>query len=311
VIREYKYCSVQNLVEYFQMETRWNIRKILIETFSTIATIDNTVISLMLNSVLPLELVQTMFENPGSVCRLKHSAILLTIIFSQGEGVPVHYLESHLGTTFVDFLLNGLENPPDGEDDDSLPDVYMGLIASYNLQFKDTSSNLVLEALSKVSSAKMLTEKLLLLLNREEDPAQLLGDPSQLLGEPSQQLGDPSQLQEDPGQLRQTEKGINSVHKLVLDVFSREECIPLFYTNDLMVLIDIIARQLCDLGPGLERYTYLEMAHLVLARSGYDDHLHRLNDLKVCLQRIEGEEGQSVEKLKVQEICSSFSCFKS
>ena len=73
---------------------------------------------------------------------------------------------------------------------------------------------------------------------------------------------------------------MNSVHKLVLDVFSREECIPLFYTNDLMVLIDIIARQLCDLGPGLERYTYLEMAHLVLARSGYDDHLHRLNDLK-------------------------------
>ena len=93
----------------------------------------------------------------------------------------------------------------DGEEDDILPDVYMGLIASYNLQFKDTSSNLVLEALSKVSSAKMLTEKLLLLLNREEDPAQLLGDPSQLLGEPSQQLGDPSQLQEDPGQLRQTE----------------------------------------------------------------------------------------------------------
>ena len=25
-------------------------------------------------------------------------------------------------------------------------------------------------------------------------------------------------------------------------------------------------RQLCDLGPGLERYTYLEMAHLVLSR---------------------------------------------
>ena len=56
------------------------------------------------------------------------------------------------------------------------------------------------------------------------------------------------------------------MHKLVLDIFSREECISLSYTNDLMVIIDIIARQLCDLGPGMERYTYLEMAHLVLSR---------------------------------------------
>ena len=84
VIREYKYYYVQNLVEYFQMETRWNIRRNLIETLTTIASIDSTVVSLMLNSVLPLELVQTMYENPDSIARLKHLAILLTIIFSQG-----------------------------------------------------------------------------------------------------------------------------------------------------------------------------------------------------------------------------------
>jgi hypothetical protein len=34
----------------------------------------------------------------------------------------------------------------------------------------------------------------------------------------------------------------NSIHKLILDVFSSQDCILHFYTNDLMVLIDIIAR---------------------------------------------------------------------
>jgi hypothetical protein len=36
--------------------------------------------------------------------------------------------------------------------------------------------------------------------------------------------------------------GPNSIHKLILDVFSSQDCILHFYTNDLMVLIDIIAR---------------------------------------------------------------------
>merc|ERR1712181_180340 len=121
------------------------------------------------------------------------------------------------------------------------------------------------------NSAKIFTEKLLLLLNREDDPAAMIGP--------------------------RREDEANSIHKLVLDVFS---------TNDLMVLIDIIARQLADLGPGLQRYTYLEMAHLVLVRSGYDEHLHRLADLKMCLHRIQREEGDTIDKTKVSEICNAF-----
>ena len=57
------------------------------------------------------------------------------------------------------------------------------------------------------------------------------------------------------------------------------------------------------------RYTYLEMAHLVLVRSGYNDHLHRLSDLKNCLKRIQKEDGDSVDKTKALEICDAFSCF--
>ena len=58
------------------------------------------------------------------------------------------------------------------------------------------------------------------------------------------------------------------------------------------------------------RYTYLEMAHLVLVRSGYDEHLHRLTDLKTSLQRIQKEDSDSIDKTKANEICDTFSCFK-
>ena len=78
----------------------------------------------------------------------------------------------------------------------------------------------------------------------------------------------------------------------------------------LQVLIDIIVRQVTNLGPGLQRYTYLEMAHLVLVRSEYDDHQHRLTDLRHSLQRIQAEEEDTIDKTKVNEICSAFSCFQ-
>jgi len=282
VLRRFKYSYVQNLVEYYQMETRWSIRKILIETFTLMCSIEKEIISLMLISVLPLEVAQDMFENSEEVERLKHSSIILTILFSQGEAVPVHYMEKQLGSSLITFILNNIENSPNLDTEEEIADSFMGLLASYNLQFAQPTENIVLQCLAKTSNAKIFTEKLLLLLNREDDPAEIIGP----------------------------RQGINSIHKLVLDVFSSDDCISHFYTNDLMVLIDIIARQLCDLGPGIQRYTYLEMAHLVLVRSGYDEHLHRLSDLKLCLQRIQKEDGDTIDKTKVNEICNTFTCFQ-
>ena len=52
------------------------------------------------------------------------------------------------------------------------------------------------------------------------------------------------------------------------------------------------------------------MAHLVLIRSGYNEHLHRLQDLKTCLNRIQLEDGDTVDKTKANEICETFSCFQ-
>ena len=226
VLRRHKYFYVQSLVEYFQMETRWSIRKLLIETYTLMCTLDQDIVSLMLVSVLPLELAQDMFDNSEDSERLKHCSILLTIIFSQGESVPVHYKEKQLGVSLVTFLLNKIEQSSEKDLEEDLADTFMGLICSYNLQFEQSSENLVLQSLGNADNAKIFTEKLLLLLNREDDPAAIIG----------------------------ARRGSNSIHKLVLDVFSTDDCISHFYTNDLMVLIDIIARQLSDLGPGIERY---------------------------------------------------------
>ena len=44
----------------------------------------------------------------------------------------------------------------------------------------------------------------------------------------------------------------NSLTKFLLDVFSDRSTSGMFYTTDMMVLIDIVTRQLSDLGPGEE-----------------------------------------------------------
>ena len=171
-------------------------------------SIDPVIVSLMLSSVLPLELAQDMYENKGDMERLKHSAVLLTFIFSQGEPAPVHYMEQQLGPSFVAFALDNIEHQPGADTEDEIPDSFLAMLASYNLQFADTATNLVLRGLAASESAKVFTEKLLLLLNREEDPA------ASLAPRPDK---------------------VNSIHKLVLDVFSSDGCVQHFYTNDIMV----------------------------------------------------------------------------
>ena len=42
----------------------------------------------------------------------------------------------------------------------------------------------------------------------------------------------------------------DSLTKILLDIFADKETAAIFYTSDLMVLIDIITRQLHDLCPG-------------------------------------------------------------
>ncbi|KAG7205248.1 hypothetical protein KM043_018328 [Ampulex compressa] len=280
VLRQDQYDGVTILIDYYQMEARWTIRQLLLQSFGVMCSLDSVILTIMLNSVLPMELARDMRSNPRNVPKLNYSSLLLTMIFSMGEPMPVTHLEQ-LGTDFIAFLLDLIENPPDTDLEDQIPDLFVNLILSYNLQFT-TSENTVLNALKERTVVKNFTEKILFLFNREEDPVRIFDH------EPP-----PS----------------HSVLKLFIDLFSNDTTAALFYTNDVKVLIDIILRQLFDMFPGEKlRRQYLVLCRRVLRTSSYNEHRHRSEDLLKCFTRIFCEEAMESQEDQqfVREISNEF-----
>lgn len=68
---------------------------------------------------------------------------------------------------FAQFLLELIENPPETDMDEQIPDLFLTLLLAYNLQFENPFENLLLDALETIDNAKTFCEKVLLLLNRE------------------------------------------------------------------------------------------------------------------------------------------------
>ena len=173
VIRRFKYFYVNNLIEYFQMETRWSLKRLLIEVFLLMCQMEPNVISMMLSSVLPLELVQDIYQTKD-IERLRSDGILLTVILSSGEALPVHYFDQ-IGRIFCEFLMDYIEDPPNREFEVEVCDVFIAVLLAYNLQFPAIHSNIFIETLANRANTKTFMEKILLLLNREEDPTTVIG----------------------------------------------------------------------------------------------------------------------------------------
>ena len=313
------------------METRRSLRSLLLDTFFIMCALDPSfVISLLLNSVLPLELAQDLFahtpmhsggnKRKGDFERVRLTAILLTVIFSRGEPMPVQYSDNGaLGRNFVDFVLDIIEQSALSRTDD-VSDIFIGLMLSFNLQFPehDVENNFFIERLAMQQGAghgaKTYTEKILLLLNREDDPAAVVG----------RDLTDRDPFDDDYDVFTNKEEMLedednrvnelpNSVQKVILDMFRHKHARNLFYTNDLYVLIDIIIRQLTDLCPDdKRRFKYLQMCQLVLNNGvpDYNEHLHRFKDIQERFMRIL-EEDESEEQRVVLAMCKSVSAFNS
>ncbi|KAL6254250.1 hypothetical protein P5V15_014868 [Pogonomyrmex californicus] len=92
VLRQDRYNGATILIQYYQMETRWTIRQLLLQSFGVMCSLDPVVLTIMLNSILPMELARDMKSNPRNVLRLNYSSLLLTMIFSMGEPMPVTHL---------------------------------------------------------------------------------------------------------------------------------------------------------------------------------------------------------------------------
>lgn len=211
----------------------------------------------------------------------------------KGEPLPVHYFDQ-IGRTFVDYLIDYIEEPPSREFEVEVSDVFIGVLLAYNLQFRDIRDNVLIQTLARRINAKTFIEKILLLLNREEDPTAIID------GEFT-----------DIGATYKQPEEVHSTQKVIMDIFKDRDCHKLFYTNDLYVLIDIIVRQLSDLSyEDPRRTSYVDMCELVLRHSNYDEHLHRFKDLEHCFLRILEEE-DSRDRSKINEICKEISAFSS
>lgn len=161
-----QYQSIINLVLYYQMETRWEIKKLLLKAFEAMCHLDVTAVDILSSSVLPLELVQEMSSNSENNEKLKDLADILTIIFCTGRKMPINHSE-HVQADFVLFVLNIIENPPESDQCEQLPDIMINFLLAYNLQFTSFAENTILDALQSLKTSKTFTEKLLLLINRE------------------------------------------------------------------------------------------------------------------------------------------------
>ncbi|KAK2534730.1 Nckipsd [Columba livia] len=234
-------------------------------------------------SVLSLVAYYQMALDLADHQKMCYSALVLAMMFSMGEPLPYHHYE-HLNSQFVQFLLDVIEDGLPSDTTDQLPDLFVNVLLAFNLHIPVPEHNVIMTTISKHSNVKTFTEKLLLLLNRGDDPVCIF------------------KHQPQPP---------HSVLKFLQDIFASKDTASIFYHTDMMVLIDILVRQIADLSPGDKlRMEYLSLMHAIIRSTPYLQHQHRLADLQGILQRILGEEEESqqcqMDKLIILEIYKEF-----
>lgn len=281
--------NVLSLVTYYQMEHRVSLRLLLLKVFGAMCSLDAALISTLLNSILPMELARDLQTDTQEHQKMCYTALVLTMIFSMSEQVPYHHYE-HLNAEFVRFLLGVVEDGLPSDPTEQLPDIFLNLLLSFNLHHTAPDNNVIMQEL-KNKNVKILSEKVLLLLNRGDDPVCMF---------------------------KHTPPAPHSVLKFLQDVFASQETANIFYHSDMMVMIDIAVRQISDLSPGDKlRMEYLSLMHSIIRSTDYLEHLHRLSDLQGALQRILREEddpgedeggatAKQMDKLIVQQIYKEF-----
>uniref|UniRef100_A0A3B1KE94 NCK interacting protein with SH3 domain n=1 Tax=Astyanax mexicanus TaxID=7994 RepID=A0A3B1KE94_ASTMX len=281
---------VLSLVSYYQMEHRVSLRLLLLKVFGAMCGLDGSLISTLINSILPMELARDLQTNTQEHQKMCYTALVLAMIFCMGEQVPYRHYD-HLNSSFIQFLLDVIEDGISSDPTEQLPDLFINVLLAFNLHLTVPEDNMVMQTLIKRHNVKTLSEKILLLLNRGEDPVCVF-------------------KHEPPAP--------HSVLKFLQDVFASRDTGDIFYHTDMMVMIDIAVRQISDLSPGDKlRMEYLSLMHAIMRSTDYMQHQHRLPDLQATLQRIQGEEddpgeeesattARQMDKLIVQQIYKEF-----
>ncbi|XP_078493646.1 NCK-interacting protein with SH3 domain-like [Ciona intestinalis] len=268
--------ALMTIANYYQMEPKVRIRLILLQIIGAICSISTKFISVFVTSVLPEELVREVTDHARSdTMRVAYCCVVLSLLFSTGEPVPVAYDET-IGETFVKYLVDFIEDGTVGEDGthEDLDDVMIRVILSINLHHVSPDVNPTLNVIATRGGSTRLSEKLMLLFNRGHDPVNEGHDPVNEGHDPT------------------CDQPPNSVLKFFQDIFARRDTGECFlYTNDLRVLIDIIVRNIADLSSGSKgRTEYLDLLLNVAGTSTFNETRHKCRDLFQILNRIKNEE---------------------
>ncbi|XP_050421575.1 NCK-interacting protein with SH3 domain [Adelges cooleyi] len=281
VLKVDQFRSVSNLLDYYQMELRWAIRKRLLEVFTQLCKLNYVVVDIVINSVLPMELAREMQNDVDDDDKKMLLAEFLTLVLSVGETLPIICFE-YMNLDFVTKILRDIENVESKINiDEKNVNCMINLLLSYNLQFSHTEANVVLNSLSTRDNAKVLTENLLLLLNTEKDPVNILD-------------------------LKKKTK--NSVVKMLNDMLADPKVAKLFYVNDIEVLVDIVIRCLLNIPAEEEsRTSYLELCKNVIFNTDYLERGHKLSDLNDCLKEIVSDDNSCTKEQDLRVINEIYS----
>lgn len=81
------YQSIVNLVLYYQMENRWSIRALLLKAFKAMCMLDVMAVDVLINSVLPLEIVSKAIFNLFMV----QTIVLLIFIIIPSKSLKIQF----------------------------------------------------------------------------------------------------------------------------------------------------------------------------------------------------------------------------
>nr|KAG5691816.1 hypothetical protein BaRGS_016628 [Batillaria attramentaria] len=274
VVARDNYEILHSLVQYYQMETRAVLCRLLLKVFGALCSLQKEVVCQLLYSVLPLELAQELRAHTEDVQRMCYVALVMTMIFSTGDPVSTAVTDQ-LNQEFFLHILNLIENPPSAQFEDDAVNLLVAFVLSFNLHLStvETSSNPVLRALATYGAPKVFTENIMVLINRGDDPAKMF-----------------DYKPEPP----------NSVLKLFHDLYSDPATSDLLYTNDAKVLMDVIIGRLTNLSPGDKiRSSFLVLCQLVVRNSSYAEHAHRSHELRQALEMICNEEAHTPDDKRV------------
>ncbi|XP_010211918.1 PREDICTED: NCK-interacting protein with SH3 domain-like, partial [Tinamus guttatus] len=316
-------------------EHRVPLRALLLKCFGAMCNLDAAVISTLVNSVLPMELARDMQTHTQDHQKMCYSALVLAMMFCMGEPLPYHHYE-HLNSQFVQFLLDVIEDGLPSDTTDQLPDLFVNVLLAFNLHipgwcccssWRDFKAPEwrgmkngpagspwgIARLVSKVGSAARRRERLARAGQLQHLPVyRRAGAERGAAGSGSGGSTPCLCPADDPVCIfKHQPQPPHSVLKFLQDVFASKDTASIFYHTDMMVLIDILVRQIADLSPGDKlRLEYLSLMHAIIRSTPYLQHQHRLADLQGILQRILGEEDEGqqcqMDKLIILEIYKEF-----